>query len=139
MCINTVHGDCKSFTFGKPGVSRANWCNIYDVECGYTSDTDWNTFIPNQGSDYGLDYNGGCDEHFSALIDYDHSGSYTLQQCADKCSNTVHGDCKSFTFGRQGVSRQNWCNIYNVVCSWTSDTDWDTFRPVTSNADAICA
>eukprot|EP01084_Bolivina_argentea_P290407 498835_1 len=80
---------------------------------------------------YGI---GGCHEHFSALLWQDATGIASFSDCLAKCKEY---ECKSFSFGRKGVSRENWCNIYSVKCTIASDNDWYMFTPI-NNAELMC-
>ncbi len=59
----------------------------------------------------------------------------SYSDCCAKCNEMK--DCKSFSFGRSGVTSQNWCNIYSLECSDDGDKDWYMFTPI-NNVDAIC-
>eukprot|EP01084_Bolivina_argentea_P252690 424209_1 len=78
-----------------------------------------------------FEFNGGCDEHFSALVFEDKSGDMYYSDCVKKCNEM--SECKSFVFHKE----QNWCNIYSVICSDNGDTDWFMFTPI-NNAEVMC-
>eukprot|EP01083_Nonionella_stella_P181515 650501_1 len=144
-CAKCDELNCKSFSFGNQGVSRVNWCNIYNVICTNGGDNHWHTFVPESTDDldpsnYAVEwkFNGGCQEHFEANTDIlyqDRSGNLSFSDCYFKCKET--SNCSSFSFGKEGIDRTNWCFIYDVECTDSGDQDWNTYVPV-RNSELVC-